>query len=233
MRQLLIEGLKGAMPFIVDRANTKFVQESLPSGLKGTRIPGRFSVSDSVNGNNRKYPRKVWEKNLAAGSSLQEAIARNAAFGLLEHPKDGIVTLLSPICHVVTEAKLLENGEVHGSIMILNTPEGQKLMALIDGGYNPTLSSRGFGSLVKENGVDVVQDDYVCEGWDSVIKPSFENAELQVPREKPQESKAAATTPASTSAALTEPVPVSTPPPPKPNENLNPPSQPQQTGRSE
>lgn len=186
MRQYLIEGVTGAFPFIVDRTK-KPVSESRPTGDSFTRIPGRFSVCDCINGNNRRYSKKVWETNLQSGSILQESINRNAAFGLLEHPKDGIVTLLSPISHHVTKAEMVESTdaqgnkvyEVVGEIAVLETEEGKKLKALIEGGYNPLVSSRGYGSLEKAaDGVDEVKEDYVCEGWDVVIKPSFENAEL-------------------------------------------------------
>ena len=185
----LLEGERGAVPFIVDRS-TPFVTESR-NGVTFTRIPGRFSICDSVNGNNRRYPKKVWEKNLSDGSTLKEAIKKNAAFGLLEHPADGRISLLSPICILVTDAKLQPGRdgnqpitEVVGELVLLNTAEGQKLKALIEVGYNPLVSSRGFGSVIKgTDGIDEVQDDYVCEGWDVVLRPSFDKAELWVPRE--------------------------------------------------
>jgi hypothetical protein len=185
-KQLLQEGLKGAVPFLPDQA--KIVQESLPTGGIRTRVPGRFSICDTINGNNRRYRKSVWEKNLSEGSPLVGAINRNAAFGLLEHPEDGIITLRSPISHRVTKAELVESKdkdgkpiwEVQGEISIYaGVQEGQKLLELIREGYNPMVSSRGFGSLLRANdGVDDVQDDYVCEGWDVVIKPSFTTAEL-------------------------------------------------------
>lgn len=186
MRQYLAEGLKGGFDFIVDRSKP-LVAESRPGGRTSTKIPGRFSVCDCVNGNNRRYRKLVWEKNLTAGSPLQESIKRNAAFGLLEHPSDGRISLLSPISHHVTKAELREGKdesgktvhEVFGEIEIYDTDEGRKLKALIEGGYNPTVSSRGYGSLTKgTDGVDDVEDDYVCESWDVVIKPSFVQAEL-------------------------------------------------------
>ncbi len=188
MRIYLAEGATGAFPFLVDRSKP-LVSESRPNGGGSlTRIPGRFSVCDCINGNKRRYRKPVWEKNLQSGSLLQESIRRNAAFGLLEHPKDGIVTLLSPISHHVTKAEMVESKdpktgqpvwEVVGEITVLDTPEGNKLKALIEGGYNPLVSSRGYGSLQRaEDGVDDVCEDYVCESWDVVIKPSFEQAEL-------------------------------------------------------
>ena len=229
MRQYLIEGVTGAFPFIVDRSKAP-VSESRPTGESYTRIPGRFSVCDCINGNNRRYSRSVWEKNLQTGSILQESITRNAAFGLLEHPKDGIVTLLSPISHHVTKAEMIESKdsrgnpvfEVVGEIALLDTEEGKKLKALIEGGYNPLVSSRGYGSLEKApDGVDEVKEDYVCEGWDVVIKPSFENAELTPNRSttnaqmaapvapNPQAESKAATVPVESKAAeKTTPAPI-------------------------
>lgn len=191
MRQYLCEGATGGFDFIVDRSKP-FITEARATGGTITRIPGRFSVCDCVNGNNRRYSKRVWEKNLNTGSILQESIKRNGAFGLLEHPKDGIVTLNSPISHQVTKAELRESKdatgkpvfEVVGEISLydfgdIHTPEARKLRALIEGGYNPLVSSRGYGSLKRaSDGVDDVDEDYVCEGWDVVIKPSFESAEL-------------------------------------------------------
>jgi hypothetical protein len=214
-RQYLAEGLKGSFPFIAD--TSKIVVESLPHGQTRTRIPGRFSVCDCVNGNGRRYGKRVWEKNFEQGSTLMQSIGENAAFGLLEHPKDGQVTLQSPICIMTTAAKLQEGKdkdskpvwEVVGEIAVVGTEEGKKLTALIESGYNPRVSSRGFGSLVRAaDGVDDVQDDYVCEGWDVVMKPSFESAVLQPQREAAPAAPAASTT-ESAKPAATAPAPIS------------------------
>jgi hypothetical protein len=214
-RQLLVEGLKGSFPFIADR--TKIVVENLSTGGTRTRIPGRFSVCDCINGNGRRYGKRVWEKNLQPGSLLTKAISENAAWGLLEHPKDGQVTLQSPICIRTTAAQLQESKdekgspvwEVVGEISILNpqlVPEAARLTAMIQEGYCPRVSSRGFGSLVRDAaGVDDVQEDYVCEGWDVVMKPSFESAVLTP---QPESVK---TTPASTPPLSEATVPPSAP----------------------
>jgi hypothetical protein len=94
---------------------------------------------------------------------------------------------------------------VVGEIAIVSTLEGQKLTALIDAGYNPLVSSRGFGTVVKAtDGVDEVQEDYVCEGWDVVMKPSFECAQL-VPQ---RESVTTSGGPNLTITAVTESTPV-------------------------
>ena len=182
-KQLLVDSIG---EFAIDR--TRLVAESTPSGSKKYTYPGILSLCDTTNGNKRRYSRPVWEKNLQTGSVLQDAISRNAAFGLLEHPKDGLVDLQSPIAIITSKAALTEKGEVTGEITILGTPEGQRLVALIEGGWNPTVSSRGFGSLVRNSeGIDDVQSDYVCEGWDVVLKPSFTPAVIKAQPE-PQAS---------------------------------------------
>ena len=178
--------------FVPDSKAIKKIQEDRAAGNRSLfplPIPGRLSICDVVNGNNRLYPAKVWEKNLTEDSPLQKSIKSRSSFGLLEHPKDGKVDLNSPISHVLTRV-WMESSEVHGEITLVDTAEGHKLSALIEVGYNPLVSSRGYGSVVaNERGVDVVQEDFVCESWDVVFTPSFDKAVLQPDRE--EASKAA------------------------------------------
>jgi hypothetical protein len=177
-------------------------------------IPGRLSICDLVNGNNRIYPKAVWEKNLAEGSQLQKSIAARSAFGLLEHPKDGKVDLNSPISHVLTKV-WMEGNEVNGEITLVNTAEGHKLSALIEVGYNPLVSSRGYGTVVaNDRGVDVVQEDYVCETWDCVFTPSFTEAELHPNREPPKAAAAEGPVKESAPAAKAQPLSEAAPPAP-------------------
>jgi Prohead core protein serine protease len=189
-----------------DRAAGKSLVFPLP-------IPGRLSICDEVNGNNRIYPTGVWTKNIQEGSPLQKSIQSRSSFGLLEHPKDGKIDLNSPISHVLTRV-WMEAKEVHGEITLVDTMEGRKLSALIQVGYNPLVSSRGYGSVVpNERGIDVVQEDFVCESWDAVFNPSFEKAVLQPNREEASriESKApAAKTPLTEQAGATAAVPATT-----------------------
>lgn len=222
MAKVLLEDTIGE--FCVDRAqgNRGVITETAAAGTAPLyRVPGRLSVCNIRNGNNRIYPTRVWEKNIKDPSSrLRKLIEKNAAFGLLEHPEDGRVTLLSPIAIITTKADLKMEGAnlvVDGEITIVDTAEGRKLKALIEAGYNPFVSSRGFGTLVLgTDGVDEVQEDYVCEGWDVVYQPSFEMAELRPPRGESKVVKeavlpiaaapvAAATTTGSTNAILISP----------------------------
>jgi len=175
--------------FVIDRSKG-LVNEDHGSGFKAIKAVGRLGFCDEVNGNRRIYTRKVWEANFKDGSLLRKRLAENKTFGLLEHPADGQVSLLSPISHIVTSALLNEDGSISGELVFLDTSEGRKIQALIAAGYNPTVSSRGYGSLVKNSeGIDVVQDDYICEGWDVVMTPSFSNAIVQPVGESKKISK--------------------------------------------
>jgi len=185
-KRILLEDCCGE--FIVDRQ--KIVEEKSPSGIVSKIIPGKFSICDTVNGNNRIYPRKVWEKNLVEGSDLMNRIKKIGAWGLLEHPEDGRIDLRSPIAIRLIEVQLQSDGTVTGKIKILDTDEGRKLQVMVDEGYNPLVSSRGFGTVTKRSdGIDEVQEDYVCEGWDVVIQPSFTACELTPQRAATKESK--------------------------------------------
>ena len=176
MPRILLEDCHGHL--ITD--TTKIVTESV-GPFTFTKIPCRLSVIGEKNGNGRRYGKSVWEKNLAEGSALRQSLAENSTFGLLEHPKDGEVGLNSPLAVLLIEARI-EGNEILGSFRILNTEEGKKLQALIEAGYNPMVSSRGYGSLAPgADGVDEVQDDYICEGWDVVLKPSFRSARMMIP----------------------------------------------------
>lgn len=216
-KQLLYE----TYAFVPSADAVKRLHEDLQSGkpiIFPLPIPGRLSICDIVNGNNRIYPEPVWQKNLAEDSPLQKSIKTRSSFGLLEHPKDGKVDLNSPISHILTAVRM-EGKEVHGEITLVRTAEGMKLTALIEAGYNPLVSSRGYGSVVpNDKGVDVVQDDFICESWDCVYTPSFTDAVLQPPREEAAKHEAV--------VESTKPQPLSegTPTPPKAVESASKPA---------
>jgi hypothetical protein len=178
--------LEDTWKFTPDREKITLV-ESKGGTLKSHVVPGVLSKCDEVNGNNRRYRRPVWEANVKEGSRLQQRIAEHAAFGLLEHPADGNIDLRSPISHAITKIHLAEDGTLLGELTILDGegfPDGKKLRGLIEFGYDPLVSSRGYGSVIKGNdGVDEVQEDFICEGWDVVMAPSFANARLSPSRD--------------------------------------------------
>lgn len=73
--------------FVPEPKALKRIQEDREAGkrtLFPLPIPGRLSICDIVNGNNRLYPSPVWAKNLAEDSPLQKSIKARSSFGLLD-----------------------------------------------------------------------------------------------------------------------------------------------------
>ena len=60
----------------------------------------------------------------------------------------------------------------------MNTPAGQTLRALVEGGVKIGISSRGMGSVRENNGVTLVEEDFQLICFDIVQEPSTEGAFL-------------------------------------------------------
>ncbi len=165
-------------PTIITRAN----------GTKAYKLSGVFQNFEEVNLNNRVYPESIWDKQLSEGSEFHTRLSNNLALGLVEHPADGI-TDLGRVALRVTEARKatpeeilasegkLHSGDIVGSLELLETPQGQILIALTEAGIPWGVSSRGNGSI-REGSADhdIVDDDFQLETWDAVFSPSVARA---------------------------------------------------------
>lgn len=101
--------------------------------------------------NGRIYSEDVLKKAVEA---RQKDIAERKMLGTIDPPSDG-VTNLAKVSHVVTELKV-EDGKLLGSIEILPTEEGKKLLTMLNG---IGLTLYGVGMTTKDlNGNDVVTD---------------------------------------------------------------------------
>jgi hypothetical protein len=92
----------------------------------------------------------------------------------LNHP-DGPSINLDKVSHRITELKW-DGNNVMGKALILNTPMGQIVKGLVEGGVQLGVSSRGMGSLEMKNGVNHVADDFLLNTVDIVQDPSAPNA---------------------------------------------------------
>jgi hypothetical protein len=63
-----------------------------------------------------------------------------------------------------------------GKARILNTPMGQIVKGLLEGGVQLGVSTRGMGSLEQRNGVMYVKDDFMLNTVDIVQDPSAPQA---------------------------------------------------------
>jgi len=144
---------------------------------KGLFIEGVFLQSEVANRNKRIYPKPVMEREVQR--YIKEYVEAKRAFGELGHP-DGPTINLDRVSHIITSLKEDGNNYV-GRAKILETPMGNIVKNLIEGGAQLGVSSRGLGSL-KENsdGINEVQDDFfLATAADIVADPSAPDAFVQ------------------------------------------------------
>ena len=151
--------------------NLSYITEE-DDGKKNTIIEGIFMQAESKNRNGRIYPRAVMEK--AVNKYVNEQVNRGRAVGELNHP-DGPTINLDKVSHRITELNW-DGNNVMGKALVLDTPMGKIVKGLVEGGCQLGVSSRGMGSLVNRNGVNVVGEDFILATVDIVQDPSAPEA---------------------------------------------------------
>lgn len=144
---------------------------------KDLYIEGIFLQSELANRNNRIYPKSVMEKEVAR--YMKEYVEAKRAFGELGHP-EGPTINLDRVSHIITS--LREDGNNYiGRAKILNTPMGNIVKGLVEGGAQLGVSSRGMGTLKeRDGGINEVQSDfYLATAADIVADPSAPDAFVQ------------------------------------------------------
>lgn len=135
-------------------------------------LKGILQKADTLNQNGRVYPKAILQREIR---NYQKFITENRSLGELDHPDTSVVSLKN-VSHLVTEARMDDDGIVWGSIKLLNTPAGQTLSSLVKSKVKLGISSRGVGSTKKQGDYQVVQDDFQLICWDMVSEPSTPGA---------------------------------------------------------
>lgn len=158
------------MKLILERIDSdiQVVTEAKQNGTKDFFIEGIFMMADQPNRNKRVYESKVLQP--AVEKYIEEQVKSGRAVGELNHP-DGPTINLDKVSHLITDLRF-EGANVIGKAKILNTPMGQIVKGLLEGGVKLGVSSRGMGSLVEKNGVNYVKDDFHLATVDIVQDPS-------------------------------------------------------------
>jgi|SRR6056300_418690 len=158
---------------------TEYVENDLQAciteaknGEKSYVIEGIFMQADQKNRNGRIYERTVLEN--AVNKYVKEQVSTGRAVGELNHP-EGPTINLDKVSHKITELRF-EGSDVIGKASILNTPMGNIVKGLLEGGVKLGVSSRGMGSLVQKSGVMYVKDDFMLSTVDIVQDPSAPSA---------------------------------------------------------
>tara|TARA_Y100000593_G_scaffold91788_1_gene181567 strand:- start:286 stop:906 length:621 start_codon:yes stop_codon:yes gene_type:complete len=139
---------------------------------KSFYLTGILQMGGTKNGNGRKYPTPVLEREM---NNYEMLIKQRRAYGELDHPDSSVVDLKNA-SHLVTRWWMDEQ-KVMGVIKVLDTPAGEIVKGIIRSGGQIGISSRGLGSVVNEaNGVSMVQDDFQLICFDIVADPSTPGA---------------------------------------------------------
>lgn len=140
---------------------------------KNLYIEGKFMQSDVVNRNRRMYPLSIMEREV--NNYVREWVVPKRAVGELNHP-DNTEINMERITHI-TESVNQVGKDFIGKARILNTPSGNIVRGLLEGGVRLGVSSRGTGS-VKPNkmGINEVQEDFRLAAVDIVFSPSAPDA---------------------------------------------------------
>ena len=148
------------------------VIEEKVNGKKSLAIEGVFMQADQKNRNGRIYERDILEA--AVDKYVKEQVKTGRAVGELNHP-DGPTINLDKVSHKITDLKW-EGSNVVGKASILDTPMGQIVKGLLEGGVKLGVSSRGMGSLVNKRGTTYVNNDFLLATVDIVQDPSAPEA---------------------------------------------------------
>lgn len=140
-------------------------------------IEGTFAEYGIRNKNGRVYPRAVMEE--AVKRYITEFVSMKRALGELSHPEGRPTVKPELASHLITDFNMLGEGEqgvVSGKAKILNTPQGQIVRGLLEGGVQLGVSTRALGSIKESNGSNIVQNDFQLFAVDVVSDPSAHSA---------------------------------------------------------
>ena len=152
--------------------NIEFLTEKSENGSKRHFIEGVFMQSEEKNRNGRIYPKAIMEK--AVDRYVTDQVKTGRAVGELNHP-EGPTINLDKVSHIIEKLDWSGN-DVVGKARILETPMGNIVKGLLDGGVRLGVSTRGMGSLEERNGVMFVKDDFHLSTVDIVQDPSAPTA---------------------------------------------------------
>tara|TARA_B100000745_G_C20128379_1_gene386587 strand:- start:159 stop:812 length:654 start_codon:yes stop_codon:yes gene_type:complete len=152
-----------------------FELEEDSTGKKSLFLEGVFLQSETLNRNQRMYPRPILEREVKRYK--KDYIKENRAFGELGHP-DGPTINLERVSHMITDLRRSGNDWIGKAKVLRETPYGKIVEGILKEGAKLGVSSRGMGSLDEQsNGTKIVKDDYyLATAADIVADPSAPNA---------------------------------------------------------
>ena len=142
------------------------------NGKKSFTIQGIFAQAESKNRNGRIYEKAIMEK--AIDKYTGEQVSKGRAVGELNHP-EGPTVNLDKVSHKIDEL-VFEGDDVMGKATVLDTPMGNIVKGLLEGGVQLGVSTRGMGSLEQRSDAMYVKNDFILNAIDIVQDPSAPGA---------------------------------------------------------
>lgn len=151
-----------------------YLEEADASGKKSLFIEGILMQAEVKNGNGRRYPIGVLEREV--DRYVRESVNRNKAYGELGHPQGPTINL--PLVSHMFKSIRREGNNFIGKAKIVDTPMGNIVRNLIGEGANLGVSSRGLGTLkpAKDGVMEVQSDFHLASAADIVADPSAPDA---------------------------------------------------------
>lgn len=138
-------------------------------------IVGEYGRVGVPTKNGRIYPENIMNREL---KKLSEDMKNGRVFGSADHPADGKTTIYN-VSHIL-EDLYIKDGVVYGrSKVIKESLGGKQLLAIVNAGGKPGMSSRGWGTTKPAMGKfegEEVQEDFVLKTFDAVIDPAMGSA---------------------------------------------------------
>ncbi len=160
---------------LISEFNDQNLQMTISEGKNGKKhynIEGIFAQAEGKNRNGRIYEKSVMES--AVGKYVDEQVSKGRAVGELNHP-EGPTVNLDKVSHLIKDLKF-EGNDVMGKAQILETPMGNIVKGLLEGGVQLGVSTRGMGSIERRNDAMYVKDDFILNAVDIVQDPSAPGA---------------------------------------------------------
>ena len=139
-------------------------------------IHGIMAQGDVINKNRRIYPGEILEHTMQDYNT--NYVHKNRAVGEAEHPKTTQINI-DRISHVIVPGTLLKESAQNWSAKakVLNTPCGNIVKGLLEGGVQIGVSTRADGAVKRNsNGIMEVQEGLKMAAIDVVFSPSAPDA---------------------------------------------------------
>lgn len=160
--------------------NIQCISEAREDGKKNLYVEGVMMQYNndkfrSPNKNGRIYNESIMRREI--DRYVNEVVNQRRAYGELNHPSGPQINL-DRVSHLIEKLEMRNDGTVWGRARIVDTPMGNIVRGLLEGGANLGASSRAMGSVKPvKDGIMEVQDDFrLVTAADIVADPSAHKA---------------------------------------------------------